>query len=82
MIVYQPKRKTMSASIKEEESFATLEEMIRHLLIRYQNVSHYIGASKPLCADDIVLDGNLVKIRRLYNDVYKTPHCVGLFMEC
>ena len=82
MIVYRPKRKTLSASAKEELFFETIDDMILHLFHLYRRVSNYIGAVQPFMADDIILDGNLVKIRRLSGTVYNTPHCVGLFVEC
>ena len=54
MIKYRPVRRTLSASIKEEQTFSTADDLIRFLFDRWTSVFAYCG-SAPLTAEEIVI---------------------------
>ena len=57
MIKYRPVRGSLSASIKEERTFSTMEEMFHFLYDMAVRMARYTGADLP-DPDDIVIAGD------------------------
>ena len=53
MIKYCPVRSSLSASIKEEETFSTMEDMIHFLHDRFSRIYTFIGAAALFSLDEI-----------------------------
>lgn len=55
MIKFRPERASLSMSIKEEQIFASMEEMVNHVYERCKLVVDYIGSCEPLHTHDIIV---------------------------
>ena len=54
MIKYRPMRQSLSASVKEEQVFETIDKMILSILNTTGRMALYVG-QKPYIPDDIVI---------------------------
>lgn len=54
MIKYSPVRETLSASIKEEQIFDSIEDMKQYIFSLWSRIIAYVGIRKPLAPDEIV----------------------------
>ena len=95
MIRYIPRRSTVKASIRDEEIFDSVEDMISHLFDHFSRVSDYLQSDRQFNRDDIIIDNSTddpyysvldypgtVFIKRITNTTYPVPYCIGFFGEC
>ena len=81
MIKYRPDRCSLSASIKEEQTFSTMEEMFHFLYDMAVRMARYTGADLPDPNDIVIADtasDNLItgyKNERII--MLRNIHCVG-----
>lgn len=90
MIRFLPKMETIQLSLKEEEVFTAMDEMLLSLHERLQKVSAYLGAKEPFRLEDIVIgheakddpmtglvNARTVSIRRMIGHAYEEPMLIG-----
>lgn len=56
MIRYRPKRHTMTASLKDEEKFDSIQEMLDATFARLEKAMMYIGHEKTIRPDKLIID--------------------------
>lgn len=76
MIKYRPRRKTPSASAKEEQTFKNIGEMFEYLYDNANRIMVFIG-SAPVKKKDIMIDGN----RKVLISRYSKMLCIGEYEE-
>ena len=94
MIRYRPRRITPTASLKDEETFENMEELIKHVLVHWGRVADFLGASRPIQPEEIIIsepagDDPLIGLRnvrtvsvtRTVDAVYPVPMCIGVCGE-
>ena len=90
MIRYRPNHSTLNASIKDEELFDSLDDMISFIHASWSRSVAYMGAKEPFRPDEIIINGfgkfnpmtgykseHRVLVRRMTDDVYDVPMCIG-----
>ena len=90
MIRYRPHRPTLTASLKDELIFETLDEMLYHVFETWSRVVAYMGAEEPFCQDEIMIYGHgrhnpmtgyksehKIMARRMTDNVRTVPICIG-----
>ena len=90
MIRFRPHRSTLSASLKDEMLFDSVEEMISYVFDLWCRTALFIGAHHPPSRDEIFIseDGrrnplvgymeeNRVLIPSLSGRMFRVPICVG-----
>ena len=81
MIRYRPQRSTLSASLKDEQVFSTLGEMLQYVFEKCISFSHYVGSEPPALRDlDIVslpAGQRLCGYRNECMVVLRQSECVG-----
>lgn len=55
MILYRPHRGSLSASIKDEQMFNSIEEMKQFIHDEWCRICNFIGNKEPFSIDDIVV---------------------------
>ena len=83
MIKYRPVRSSISASIKEEETFSTMEDMLHFLHDRWSRIYAFIGSVVPFQPEEILIGESegydqltgYRNVRRIR--VARTGHCIG-----
>ena len=85
MIKYRPARGSLSASIKEEETFRTMEDLLHFLHVRMSLACSFIGSPAALRPDDIRIgddraDNQLTGYRN-ERGLFIRSHCIGYFSE-
>ena len=94
MIRFRPQCKSISLSIKEEEVYEAVDEMIASLHERLQRIASCFGAEEPIRLDEIVVGSEItsdpitglvnvrtVSIRRLIDHTYDEPMIIGFCGE-
>ena len=94
MIRFRPRRKTPTLSLKDELIFEDLDAMLRHLLAHCGRIADFLGSSRPLLPEEIIIsepagDDPLICLRnvrtvsvtRLSGAVYTVPMCIGVCGE-
>ena len=94
MIRFRPKRRTPTASLKDELVFENMDEMLRHVLAHWGNIADALGAKRPIMPEDIIIseptgDDPLICLRnvrtvsvtRLSGAAYSVPMCIGVCGE-
>jgi len=76
MIRYRPRRANLSAEVKDEQIFESLNEMFGYLFDHWNRIFSFIG-SYPVNRSDILLDANYhVFMNRKDKSV-----CIGVYEE-
>lgn len=94
MIRFRPMRRTPTLSLKEKLIFEDLDAMLRHVLDHWGRVADFLGASRPIMPEDIIIsdpagDDPLIGLRnvrtvsvtRTVDAVYPVPMCIGICGE-
>ena len=94
MIRFRPMRRTPTLSLKDELIFEDLDAMLRHVLDHWGRVADFLGASRPIMPEDIIIsdpagDDPLIGLRnvrtvsvtRLSGAAYSVPMCIGVCGE-
>ena len=94
MIRFRPRRKTPTLSLKDELIFEDLDAMLRHVLDHWGRVADFLGASRPILPEEIIIsdptgDDPLIGLRnvrtvsvtRTVDAVYPVPMCIGICGE-
>ena len=81
MIKYRPVRGSLSASIKEECTFSTMEEMFHFLYDKAVRIAMYTGSALP-DMDDIIIgteasDNNAIGYKSERTIMFKNTYCIG-----
>ena len=80
MIKFRPERKSLSDSIKEEQVFDSIEEMVSFIHERICRIYMYIGSPNPN-ASDIVIEregpDNPLNAYRNERMISVYNHCIG-----
>lgn len=81
MIKFRPNRFSLSASVKEEQIFSSLEELIHYLYEYGLRMSLYIGAEPPAPSDYTVSALSSDNIQTGYRNeraiMFRSITCVG-----
>lgn len=90
MIRYRPHRPTLAASLKDEEIFETLDEMLYYVFEVWSRVVSYMGAEEPFCQDEIMINGcgrsnpmtgyrseHKIMVSRMTDKIRTVPICIG-----
>ena len=56
MIRYLPVRSSLSSSLKDEETFSTMEDLLHFLYVRWSRIYAFIGAAAPLRPEEILIE--------------------------
>jgi len=71
MIRYRPKRRNLSASIKDEQCFENFDELFGYLYEHWNRIVTFIGSPHPVNRKDIFVDGNWnVYVNRMNKPVF------------
>lgn len=94
MIRYRPAFPSLSASLKAEETFDTIEDMLCYVFEHWRRVVSFVGGSVPFRSDEIILGEVLgddpfsgyrnmrrVFVTRMSDFVYSSPLCIGFCGE-
>lgn len=94
MIRYRPAFPSLSASLKAEETFDTMDDMLRYVLDHWRLVFSFVGGTVPFQSDEITLGEVLgddprsgylnmrrVFVTRMSDVVYPSPLCIGFCGE-
>ena len=81
MIKYRPVRRSLSASIKEEETFHTMEEMLHFLRDRAQRIAGSIGSEPHEITGSASAEPDLLTGCRIQRCVFCDSICIGYFNE-
>jgi len=89
MIRFRPECESLSLSLRGEQVFDSMEEMLQHVHETWSRVSCFLG-SEPLRPDEIVIadeseidrrigwkNVRSISIRRMIDTVYSVPMCIG-----
>ena len=90
MIRYRPHRSTISASLKDEQIFDSVEEMLSYVFDAWSRVVLFLGAEIPPSQDEILIgedgchnplvgyvDEHKVFVPRLTDKLHRVPLCIG-----
>lgn len=90
MIRYRPHRRTLSASLKDELIFDSVDEMLSHVFNAWSRVVLFMGAQNPPTMDEIridesgrqnpmtgYMDEHKVFVTRMTDKVHSAPLCIG-----
>ena len=81
MIKYRPVRRSLSASIKEEETFSTMEDLLHLLRERASHFAEYIGSEPPeITVRESAADDPLTGYRN-ERCIYSGSVCIGFCGE-
>ena len=88
MIKYRPVRNSLSDSIKEEQTFCSIEDLKQYLFVKWDKILRYAGTEHPICFDDITVSEVLgdekqtgyTNIRNVYLNHCK-QFCIGICGE-
>lgn len=92
MIIYRPHKGSLQESLEQAKEFETVEEMKMYIVEDWSEYYRSIGfKNQPFGIDDIVVDEETcdddrcgwhdcryVCVKRMGNEVYKTPQCIGM----
>ena len=94
MIRYRPNVFPISLSVRNEQCFDSVDDLLLHLFERWNRVLSYMGASIPLRPDEIMISDvqgddpasgyknvRSVFVTRMTDKCYKTPQCIGFCGE-
>ena len=76
MIKYRPVRETISKSLKEEETFESMEQLKQYIFDKMHRIMAYIGADE-LSPEEIIIESQ--------NDpycLYKDMHSINVRNNC
>ena len=77
MIKYRPVRRSISASIKEEVTFSTMEEMIHFLYERAHRLAGYLGTDLPVITIREAAGDDPLTGYRNQHVVFSNSVCIG-----
>ena len=81
MIKYRPVRWCLSASIKDEETFSTMEEMLHFIHDRERRFAVFVGSEPPAISDFTVsspaADCPMTGYRNERVVLFRNINCVG-----
>jgi len=83
MIKFRPSRRTVSSSMKDEETFETVEEMLQYLSDRANRFFAYVGTDFHTTPDDFILSKswsvNTLDLKNTHRIIIKraVPFCIG-----
>lgn len=81
MIRFRPSRISLSASVKEEQTFSSPEELIHYLYEYGLRMSRYIGAEPPVLSDYTVSALSVDNLQTGYRNeravMFRSITCVG-----
>lgn len=90
MIKYRPKMDVLKYSIREEQTFDTVDDMLRYVFEHWSRVVAFMGAKEPFRPDEITIssagsenqltgwkDEHMVLVRRMSDIVLSSPMCIG-----
>jgi hypothetical protein len=87
MIRYVPNHSTISLSLKDEQIFESVEEMLQYLFDSWSRVVAYIGDKRPLRREEITVSKPLYNVPMFgLKNLYKVqnsrlPFCAGYYGE-
>lgn len=94
MIRYRPNVKPVSLSVRSEQCFDSLDDLLLHLFHSWNSVLSYMGSSRPLLPEEILIcdahgdepatgykNVRRVCVTRMMDQTYKTPQCIGFCGE-
>ena len=89
MIRFRPECASLSLSLRQEQIFDSMEDMLQYVNETWSRVSCFLG-SEPLRPEEIVIEYESeidrrigwknvrsVSIRRMIDSVYSVPMCIG-----
>lgn len=81
MIRFRPSRGSLSASLKEEQIFSSLDELLDHMLEKFLVYTNYIGSNPPVLSDFDVVSLSGDNCFTGYHDecmiTFRRVYCVG-----
>ena len=77
MIKYRPVRGSLSASIKEEVTFSTMEEMLHFLQDRATRLSGYLGTDLPVITVSETSGNDQLTGYRNQHVIFSKSICIG-----
>ena len=90
MIRFRPNHVTLSASIKDEQIFSSMEDMLASVFDYWSRVVAFMGAADPFRPEEITISDSSrpnpdvgyrnehkVFVSRMADNVYPSPLCIG-----
>ena len=90
MIRYRPIRNTLTASLKDEELFNTVGEMLSSVHDSWRRVVLFMGSHRPFRAEEMVIcgagrpnpmtgykDEHRILVSRMADQEFSAPVCIG-----
>lgn len=81
MIKYRPVRGSLSASIKEEVTFSTMEDLLHFLQDRAMRLAGYLGTDLPVITLSEDAGDDPVTGYRNQHSVFSNSICIGYYGE-
>lgn len=81
MIKFRPVRRSLSASIKDEETFCSVEEMLHFLRDRAGRIAAYIGSDLPVITISEADGDDRLTGYRSQRTVFSNSICIGFCGE-
>ena len=89
MIRFRPNVTPVSLSVRSEQCFESLDDLLLHLFHSWNSVLFYMGASRPLRPEEILVcdahgddpagykNVRRICVTRLADHVFAIPQCIG-----
>lgn len=90
MIKYRPKMDNLKYSLRDEQIFDSMEDLIQYVFDGWRRVVSFMGSREPFRSDEIMISEiqgddprigyknvRLVCVSRMADIVYKSPRCIG-----
>lgn len=90
MIKYRPNMDILKYSLREEEIFDTVDDMLLFVFEHWRRVVAFMGAKEPFRPDEITIgsagtenrltgwkEEHMVFVRRMTDRVFSNPMCIG-----
>ena len=93
MIRFRPNVRSVSAAMKDEQVFDSVDDMMRYLHEAWSHVVEYMGSEDPFRMEEITVDNgrslytidlantHKVCVARMKDKQYSVPICIGFYGE-
>lgn len=90
MIRYRPNMDNIKYSLREEQIFDTVDDMLLYVFDHWSRVVSFMGARKPFRMEEIIIsdlgrenaltgwkDEHMILVHRMKDNIFPLPICIG-----
>ena len=90
MIRYRPNIQNIKYSLRDEQVFDSVEDMLQYVFENWSRIVSYMGARNPFRMDEIIIselgqantltgwkDEHMILVKRMKDNIFPLPICIG-----